>query len=89
MHGQSAPLQGQAGPSWQDGADMWISASTVVRFLGRVLAEEDLFGNQATAVDSCLKWTHNEWVTTSGQDETFSGANLFGHRRTKPHGSDL
>jgi hypothetical protein len=24
MHGQSAPVQGQAGPSWQGGADVWI-----------------------------------------------------------------
>ena len=32
----SAPVQGQAGPSWQDGADMWILISTLVRFLSRV-----------------------------------------------------
>jgi hypothetical protein len=24
MHGQSAPVQGQTGPSWQGGADVWI-----------------------------------------------------------------
>ena len=24
MHGQSAPVQGRAGPSWQGGADVWI-----------------------------------------------------------------
>jgi hypothetical protein len=36
MHGQSAPVQGQAGWSWQDGPDVWILTSTVVRFLGYV-----------------------------------------------------
>ena len=39
MHGQSAPVHGQAGPSWQDGADVLIPTSTVVRFLGRVESE--------------------------------------------------
>jgi len=33
---KSAPVQGQTGPSWQDGTDMWILTNTVVRFLGRV-----------------------------------------------------
>ena len=32
----TAPVQGQAGPSWQDGADVWILTATVVRFLVRV-----------------------------------------------------
>jgi hypothetical protein len=40
MHGQSAPVQGQAGPSWQDGPDVWILSPTVVRFLGRVQSGE-------------------------------------------------
>jgi len=39
MHGQSAPVQGQAGPSWQDGAEMWIPTPTVVRFSGGVERE--------------------------------------------------
>jgi hypothetical protein len=39
LHGQSAPVQGQAGPSWQDGPEMWILTSTVVRFLGDVESE--------------------------------------------------
>jgi hypothetical protein len=39
LHGQSAPVQGQAGPSWQDGSEMWILTSTVVRFLGDVESE--------------------------------------------------
>jgi hypothetical protein len=34
-----APVQGQAGPSWQDGADVWILTSTVVCFLGRLQSE--------------------------------------------------
>src|ERR1700677_1118125 len=34
-----APVQGQAGPSWQDGADVWILTSTVVRFWGCVERE--------------------------------------------------
>jgi hypothetical protein len=29
-------MQNQAEPSWQDGADVWIVISTVVRFLDRV-----------------------------------------------------
>jgi hypothetical protein len=32
-------VQGQAGPSWQDGADIGIPTYTVVRFLGRVQGE--------------------------------------------------
>jgi hypothetical protein len=43
MHGWNAPVQGQAGPSWQDGADVWILTSTVVRFLGRVQSEREKF----------------------------------------------
>jgi hypothetical protein len=39
MHGQSAPVQGQTGPSWQDGADVWILTPTVVRFLSFVQSE--------------------------------------------------
>ena len=29
-------MQGQAGPSWQDGSDVWMLTPTLVRFLGRV-----------------------------------------------------
>jgi hypothetical protein len=34
-------VQGQTGPSWQDGTDMWILTNTVVRFLGRVKTERE------------------------------------------------
>jgi hypothetical protein len=44
-----APVQGQAGPSWQDGADVWILTATVVRFFGRV---QIFFSNQAALVTS-------------------------------------
>ncbi len=32
-------MQGQAGPSWQDGADVWSFNFTVVRFLDGVETE--------------------------------------------------
>jgi hypothetical protein len=35
MHGQSAPVQGQAGPSWQGGADVWRSYSHNSTVFGR------------------------------------------------------
>ena len=41
MHGQSAPVQGQAGPSWRDGAEMLILTPTVVRFSGGVETERE------------------------------------------------
>jgi hypothetical protein len=50
MHGQSAPVQGQAGPSWQDGAEMSILTPTVVRFSGGVEREKNFCGNHGCAV---------------------------------------
>jgi hypothetical protein len=51
-------VQGQAGPSWQDGADGWILTYTVVRFLGRVKRETEreriFFGNQARPLPAHL-----------------------------------
>ena len=47
MHGQNAPVQGQARPSWYDDADEWILNSTVVWFSGGVDRIEDFFGNHA------------------------------------------
>jgi hypothetical protein len=38
---KSAPVQGQTGPSWQDGTDKWVLTNTVVRFLGRVKTERE------------------------------------------------
>jgi hypothetical protein len=42
MHGQSAPVQAKQGRR-EDGADVWILNSTVVRFLGRVQSEKKIF----------------------------------------------
>ena len=36
-------MQGQAKPSWQGGADVWILTFTVVRFLGRVESRNRFF----------------------------------------------
>ena len=38
-----APVQGQAGPSWQDGAEVWKLTLTVVRFLRRVESGRGFF----------------------------------------------
>ena len=47
-------MQGQAGPSWQDGADVWILTYTVVRFLGPVKSGRRFFGNQARPLPAHL-----------------------------------
>ena len=51
MHGQSRPVQNQAGPSRKT-ALMVVATSKVVRFGGRVQSEglEDFFGNQGSAL---------------------------------------
>ena len=41
--GRNAPVQGQTGPSWQDGADLWILTPTVVRFLDGVESGKKIY----------------------------------------------